>query len=154
MKLGMLGMWHAHADGIVRRVVENPKEFSLVGFYDGEPAIVEKRRKEWGPRVDGFRVFERPEQLCAEPLDGIVIEGRVYENLKLARMALEAGRPVLLEKPAGERLDEFKQVADLAQKKHLHLQITYLFRYMSAVQEMLKRARGGGIGGVYAFRAR
>jgi predicted dehydrogenase len=154
MKLGMLGMWHAHADGIVRRVVENPKEFSLVGFYDPDPAVVEARRKEWGPRVDGFRVFERAEQLLAEPVDGIVVEGRVYENLKLARMALEAGRPVLLEKPAGERLAEFKELADLAQKKHLHLQMTYLFRYMSAVQEMLKRAASGGLGEVYEFRAR
>ena len=154
MKLGMLGMWHAHADGIVRRVAENPREFTLVGFHDPDPAIVTQRRKDWEPRIADFRVFEKPEQLLAEPLDGIVVEGRVFENLKLARLALESGRPVLLEKPAGERLDEFKQLADLAQKKHLHLQLTYLFRYMSAVQEMLKRARAGGIGDVYAFRAR
>ena len=35
MKLGMLGMWHTHADGIVRQVAEHPDEFSLVGFDDG-----------------------------------------------------------------------------------------------------------------------
>jgi predicted dehydrogenase len=147
-------MWHAHADGIVRRVAENPREFTLVGFYDPDPAIVAQRRPQWEPRIPGYRVFERPEQLLAEPLDGIVVEGRVYENLKLARLALESGRPILLEKPAGERLDEFKQLADLAQKKHLHLQMTYLFRYMSAVQEMLKRAKAGSFGDVYEFRAR
>jgi predicted dehydrogenase len=154
MKLGMLGMWHAHADGIVRRVAEHPDEFTLVGFYDPDPAVVAAKRKEWERRIPGFRVFDKPEQLLAEPLDGVVIEGRVYENLQLARFALESGRPVLLEKPAGERLDELKNLADLAQRKHLHLQMTYLFRYMSAVLEMLKQARSGALGDIYMFRAR
>lgn len=154
MKLGMLGMWHTHADGIVRRVAEHPDEFSLVGFYDPDPAVVAKRKAEWSPRISGFRVFDRPEQLLAEALDGVVVEGRVYENLALAKLALESGRPVMLEKPAGEKLDEFRQLVDLAQRKHLHLQLIYLFRYMSAVQEMLRRARSGALGRIYEFRAR
>ena len=96
MRLGMLGMWHTHADGIVRQVAAHPDEFTLVGFYDPDPAVVARRRSEWGPRVPGFRVFERPEPLVAEPLDGVVVEGRVYENLALAEMALAAGRAVVL----------------------------------------------------------
>jgi predicted dehydrogenase len=154
MKLGMLGMWHSHADGIVRRVAEHPDEFSLVGFYDPDSAVVARRRSEWEPRIAGFRVFDRPEKLLAEPLDGVVVEGRVYENLALARLALDSGRPVLLEKPAGERLEEFRALVDLAQRKHLHLQLIYLFRYMSAVQEMLRLARSGALGDVYEFRGR
>ncbi len=154
MKLGMLGMWHTHADGIVRQVAEHPDEFTLVGFYDADPAVVAKRREQWGPQIDGFRVFDKPEQLLAEPLDGVVVEGRVYENLALARLALESGRPVMLEKPAGDRLDEYRQLVDLAQRKHLHVQMIYLFRYMSAVQEMLRRARAGELGRIYEFRAR
>src|SRR5262245_10826937 len=110
MKLGMLGMWHSHADGIVRRVSENPDEFSLVGFYDPDPQVVAERRKQWEPRITGFRVFETPEKLLAEPLDGVVVEGRVFENLSLARLALESGRPVMLEKPAGVRLEEFRSL--------------------------------------------
>jgi predicted dehydrogenase len=147
-------MWHTHADGIVRRVVEHPDEFTLVGFYDADPEVVRKRREQWGPQIDGFRVYDKPEQLLAEQLDGVVVEGRVYENLALARLALESGRPVMLEKPAGDRLDEYRRLVDLAQRKHLHVQMIYLFRYMSAVQEMLKRARAGELGRIYEFRAR
>jgi predicted dehydrogenase len=154
MKLGMLGMWHSHADGIVRRVAEHPGEFALVGFYDPDPAVVANRRAKWEALIPGFRVFDRPEQLLAEPLDGVVVEGRVYENLSLARLALESGRPVLLEKPAGTRLEEFREVLDLAARKHLHVQMIYLFRYMSAVQEMLRLARSGALGAIYEFRAR
>ena len=154
MKLGMLGMWHSHADGIVRRVAEHSDEFSLAGFYDPDPAVVRARRGEWEPRLGELRVFESPEKLLAETLDGVVIEGRVYENLSLARLALESGRPVMLEKPAGEKLDDFRRLIDLAQRKHLHVQMIYLFRYMSAVQEMLREARAGNLGRIYEFRAR
>lgn len=154
LRLGMLGMWHAHADGIVRRVAENPKEFSLVGFHDPDGETAAAKRKLWEPRIEGFRLFEKPEQLLEQKLDGVVVEGRVYENLKFARMALESGRPVLLEKPAGDDLDEHRKVVALARERKLHLQMIYLFRYMSAVQEMLGRARKGELGKVYEFRAR
>jgi predicted dehydrogenase len=153
-KLGMLGMWHTHADGIVRRVAENPDEFTLVGFFDAEPRVAAERRQQWQPRLPQFRLFDRPEQLLQQPLDGVVVEGRVHENLKWARLALEAGKPVLLEKPAGNDWDEYRRLSELAQRKHLHLQMIYLFRYMSAVEELLRRGRGGEFGSIYQFRAR
>lgn len=154
LKLGMLGMWHAHAPGIVRQVAAHAEEFALVGFHDPDPETVRRRAAEWRELVPGFRVFDRPEKLLEEPLDGVVVEGQVHGNLKFAKMALESGRPVLLEKPAGDRWEEFRQVIDLAQRKHLHLQMLYLFRYMPAVLEMLRRARSGELGRLYFFRGR
>src|SRR5438093_365734 len=126
MRLGMLGMWHTHADGIVSRVAENPREFSLVGFHDPDPEVVAEKRKRWEPKIPGFRVFEKPEQLLAEQLDGVVVEGLVVDNLKLARMALESGRPVMLEKPAGVNLEEHRKLIALAREKKLHVQMIYL----------------------------
>lgn len=154
LKLGMLGMWHSHADGIVRQVAEHPDEFRLIGFCDPDPQVVASQGKRWQPKIPDFKVFEKPEQLLKEPLDGVVVEGRVHENLKLAKLALESGRPVMLEKPAGDNLDEHRRLIDLAQRKHLHVQMIYLFRYMSAVQEMLSRTRKGDLGKVYKFQAR
>jgi len=153
-RLGMLGMWHSHADGIVSRVSENPKEFELVAFWDPEPEVVASRRKRWEGKVSNLRVFEKPEQVLEQKLDGVVVEQRVHENLKLARLALESGRPVMLEKPAGDTLEEHRKLVELARSKKLHLQMIYLFRYMSAVQEMLGRAKKGEFGRVYEFRAR
>ncbi len=163
LKLGMLGMWHTHADGIVRQVAEHPDEFRLVGFWDSDAKLMAERRKQWEPRIRDLRLFDKAEALLAERLDGVVVEGRVYENVALARAALESGRPVMLEKPAGDKLADFERLIDLAQRKHLHVQMIYLFRYMSAVQEMLRLARPGSprggekpgeLGHVYEFRAR
>src|SRR5581483_6516172 len=154
LRLGMLGMWHTHADGIVRQVAEHPKEFTLVGFYDADPKVVAFRQKTWSARIPNYRVFDKPERLLTEPLDGVIVEGRVHDNLRLARLAIDAGKPVMLEKPAGDNLDDYRRLLDAAQRRHLHVQMIYLFRYMSAVQEMLTRARKGTLGRIYEFRAR
>ena len=154
LRLGMLGMWHSHAHGVVRQVTEHPEEFALAGFHDPDPAVAAERRKAWEPKVPDFRLFDRAEDLLKEPLDGVVVEGRVFENLKLARLALESGRPVMLEKPAGDDLEEHRRLVALAREKKLHLQMIYLFRYMSAVQEVFARAKKGDFGRIYEFRAR
>lgn len=154
LRLGMIGMWHSHADGLVSRVAENPKEFELVGFTDPDPKVVADRTGPWSKKIKGFRVFEKPEQLLAEKLDGVVVEGRVFENLAMARLALESGRPVLLEKAAGDNLEEHRRLIELARAKKLHVQMIYLFRYMSAVREMLMRAKRGDFGRIYEFRGR
>lgn len=154
MKLGMLGMWHTHADGIVRQVAAHPDEFTLIGFHDPDPKVVAERVKNWEPLVGKLRVFDRPADLLREPLDGVVVEGQVDQNLGLARLALESGRPVMLEKPAGTDLDAYRRLIELAERKHLHVQMIYLFRYMSAVRELLDRFRQGELGQIYEFRAR
>jgi predicted dehydrogenase len=150
----MLGMWHSHASGVVRQVVEHPDEFTLVGFHDADKTVAADRRKAWEPKVPNFRYFDSPEALLKEPMDGVVVDGQVYENLKFARMALESGRPVMLEKPAGTNLDEHRKLIALAREKKLHVQMIYLFRYMSAVQEVFARAKKGEFGRIYEFRAR
>jgi predicted dehydrogenase len=150
----MLGMWHSHADGIVRQVAAHPDEFELVAFWDPEPDVVARRTKEWQPRVPSLRLCDSAEQVLQQKLDGVVVESRVHNNLKLARQAIESGRPVMLEKPAGDRLEEHLVLIELAQRKHLHVQMIYLFRYMSAVQEMFRLGRGGELGRIYEFRAR
>jgi predicted dehydrogenase len=154
LKLAMLGMWHVHADGIVRQVAAHPDEFTLVGFHDPDPQVVETRSRTWPSQIPGYRHFDSADELLRQTLDGVVVEGRVYENLRLARLALERGLPVLLEKPAGDNLDEHRRLIELARQKSLHVQMIYLFRYMSAVQELLSRGRRGELGAIYEFRGR
>ncbi len=154
LRFGMLGMWHTHADGMVRQIAANPKEFSLVGFYDRDPQEAARKQKAWEPLLGKMRLFEKAEQLVSEPLDAIVVEGRVYENVALARLAVDQGKPVLLEKPAGDNLHDFARLVELAQQKHVHVQMIYLFRYMSAIQAVLERFRKGELGSIYHYRAR
>ena len=72
LRLAMLGMWHTHADGIVRQIAEHPKEFTLVGFYDREPEVVKRRIKQWEPRI-GKAVLDLPGMFHAFSADGKLV---------------------------------------------------------------------------------
>lgn len=153
-RLGMLGMWHAHAPGLVRQIALHPDEFQLVSGWDVDENVTTQRQNEWLPLCQGFHTVGMPEDVLQSGIDGVIVEGRVFENLSLAQLAIDAGLPVLLEKPAGVDLPSFERLIDSARKKSLHIQMLYLFRYMSAVEEMFRLARNGALGSIFQFRAR
>ena len=63
----------------MRQVVDRPGEFELVGFHDPDPEVVAARRQSWGPKIPGFRVFDRPEDLLPA-VEGVVVEGRFFRD--------------------------------------------------------------------------
>ena len=150
----MLGMHHDHAHGMVRQVAGHPEEFRLVAAFDPDADLAKDRSRRWGPLLGGLPVCGSAEELFDRPLDGVIVEGPVEENLRWARMAVERRLPVMLEKPPGVDLDEYRGLIDLARRNGVQVQMIYLFRYMSAVLEMLRLARDGELGRIYEFRAR
>src|SRR4051812_30549238 len=98
LKLAMLGIFQPHAHGIVRQIAEHPDEFTLVGIHDPSPAVVADRRRQWEPLLGRLAVHETPEALLRQDLDGIIVESPVPLSMKLARLAVESGRSVMLEK--------------------------------------------------------
>ena len=154
LKLAMLGMHHDHAHGLVRQIADHPEEFRLVAAFDPDADLARDRAHRWGPLLGGLPISGSAEELLDRQLDGVVVEGRVEENLPWARMAVERGLPVMLEKPPGVDLQEYRGLVDLARRNGVRVQMIYLFRYMSAVLEMLRLARDGELGQIYEFRAR
>ena len=154
LKLAMLGMHHAHAHGMVRQMADHPGEFQLVAAFDPDVGLARDRAARWGPLLGGLPICDSAEELLGRQLDGVIVEGQVEENLHWAKMALERALPVLLEKPPGLDLAEYRGLVDLARLNGVRVQMIYLFRYMSAVLEMLRMARDGELGLIYQFRAR
>ncbi|MGC3970107.1 MAG: Gfo/Idh/MocA family oxidoreductase [Pirellulales bacterium] len=153
-RLGLLGVWHPHAPGMVRQIAAHPGEFELVGCWDPNRELLEQRREQWSALQPSLCLFDSADALLDQRLDGVLVEGVVSENLGHARRGLERGLPVLCEKPAGANIAEAEATFALACRQGVHLQMAYLFRYMSAVEEMLRRAKRGDIGHVYEFRGR
>lgn len=154
LRLGLLGMWHVHAHGMVRQIHAHRDEFDLLGCFDSEANVRGDRHSRWQRDHGPLRLCESAAELLSLPLDGVVVEGRVHENLQWARLALESGRPVLLEKPAGIDLAEFRRLHEEARRRKLHLQMIYLFRYMPAVKKLRELVRAGALGKIYQFRGR
>lgn len=62
-------------------------------------------------------------------LDLLIICSMDQYHFAHAKMALEAGYNILLEKPVSNNLEEVKVINDLATKKNLKVVVTYVLRY-------------------------
>jgi predicted dehydrogenase len=73
------------------------------------------------------------EQLLVVPgLQAVLVETRVRDLLGAAEACVCAGLHVHLDKPAGESLPQFRRILEAATKKHLRVQMGYIYRYNPA----------------------
>ena len=60
---------------------------------------------------------------------GLLSRGKSRRTSALHRRRLKHGKHVWLDKPAGDDLEAFRAVLDLAREKGLLVQLGYMFRY-------------------------
>lgn len=154
LRFGLLGAWHTHTPGLVRQIAAHPDEFQLIAAYDPEPEVVAQRQREWAPLFPRLLWCGSEEEVLDQPLDAVIIDGRISQNLEVALRTVERALPILLEKPAGIDLEKFVRLHDRASQHNVHVQLLYLFRYMSAMTEMRRMGREGYYGQIYMFRGR
>jgi len=110
MKIALLGAWHSHAIMHVSEVASRPDEFELVGMYDADDLVIAKNKERWAEYGLDIPFFSSVEEVLDSAAEAVVVEGHVYQNLDYAERALEAGKHVLLEKPAGVDLTQLARV--------------------------------------------
>src|SRR5207248_307129 len=148
IRIGLLGAGHGHAGGKLQVLQASP-EFEVVGVAEANPEV-------WD-RVQGARSFatarwiSEEELLADRSVAAVAVEGRVQDNLGLARRALETGKHVHLDKPAGDSLPEFRAVLDLARRRNRRLQMGYQFRYNGGFVFVREAVRQGWIGDVFSI---
>ena len=67
-------------------------------------------------------------------IDAIVVATPVFLHYKLAKLALEAGKHVLVEKPLTSSVSEAQDLVDLAKAKNLVLAVDHTFLFTGSVQ--------------------
>ena len=152
LKFAFLGAWHSHTGMRMRQAVQRPDELHFAGMYDPDPAVISSHKRRWANDFPDFHVFPTVEAVLNSDVDAVIADGHVYENLSYARQALEAGKHVLLEKPAGTDLDEFVKVGELAKNKGLMLLLGYMWRYNPAIHRIIELARSGAFGDIFYYR--
>ncbi len=94
------------------RALKQIRDAELVGLWNrtGETAI---RRA----REEGCRRYDTPEELVRDPrIDAVFVLTNLETHLPLARLALEAGKHVLVEKPLCASQGEVRQLIEIAAK--------------------------------------
>jgi myo-inositol 2-dehydrogenase / D-chiro-inositol 1-dehydrogenase len=101
-------------------------------------------------REQGLSVFPTAEEMFAgSELDGVLIAVPTPQHIATTRMALEAGLPVLCEKPFGLVPDEARAAGALAAEKNLALQIAYWRRFVPQLTALRRDLADGKYGAVH-----
>ncbi len=104
-------------------------------FVEGHPlfeltSIVERNKEESRERYPNSKLVRSFEELIADPaLELIVVNTPVQTHFDYAKAAMEAGKNVVLEKPATVTLREIEDLAAIADKQKVLLSIYQNRRY-------------------------
>lgn len=110
--------------------------------------IVDSAADALAPYADelGVRVVSDLDAAFAEGIDAVAIAAPAVDHARLARRALEAGKPVFVEKPLALELDDAEALATLAEQSGLPLMVGHLLQYHPAFVRLKEMVAAGEIG--------
>ncbi len=144
IKVGQIGVGHAHAGGKMATFRKLSDEFEVVGVVEPSEAI----RKKW----QDHPIYRDLPWLCTEQLlntkglEAVAVETGVGNLLSTAGQCIAAGMHIHLDKPAGESLSHFRRVLDEATRRGLAVQMGYMYRNNPAFQFCFQAVRNGWLG--------
>jgi len=133
--------------GMSGRIFHAPFLETNAGFVF--KAVVERHEKKVNKRYPDVISYNSVDELLQdEEIELVVVNTPNDSHVELAMKALNAGKHVLLEKPAAATTTEVKMMFDLARKMDKHLFIYQNRRWDSGflqVKEMIESGRLGGL---------
>lgn len=149
LKVGQIGIGHNHGEGKMLAVQKFPELFEVIGYAEENEKWVEKRGNlpcyKDLPRLSVEEIIEKS--------DAILVECDVWNLTKVAKMCVEAGKHVHIDKPASGTLAEFEELLGIAKEKNLTVQMGYMYRYNFAIQKLMDMINSGELGEIYQIDA-
>jgi predicted dehydrogenase len=142
VKYGQIGVGHAHASKM--SVYRDSDDFEVVGVVESDPAL--RARAEKSAAYKDLKWMTQEQLLNTPGLQVVGVETRVRDLLDTAETCVNAGLHIHLDKPAGESLPQYKRILDVAMRKHLLVQMGYMYRYNPAVVMMRDFLKKGWLG--------
>ena len=149
IKIGQIGIGHNHGEGKMLAVQKFPELFEVIGYAEENEKWVEKRGNlpcyKDLPRLSVEEIIEKS--------DAILVECDVWNLTKVAKICVEAGKHVHIDKPANGTLAEFEELLNIAKEKNLTVQMGYMYRYNFAIQKLMDMINSGELGEIYQIDA-
>lgn len=93
------------------------------------------------------KIYLSAEELINDnSIDAVVIATPVFSHYPIAKLALENGKHVLIEKPMTSSSAQAKELIEIALRKKLSLMVDHTFLYTGAVQKMKELVSSGFLG--------
>jgi predicted dehydrogenase len=147
IKIGQIGVAHAHAAGKMSALRALSDCYDVVGVAERDPQL-RKRCENRDPYV-GLKWMTEEQLLGARGLRAVAVETEIRDLVPTAARCVAAGVHVHLDKPAGESLPAFQELLDAARRRGLTVQMGYMFRNNPAFQLCFRAARQGWLGRIF-----
>ena len=124
LKAGVLGA--GHLGKIHLRLLQQSDKYELVGFFDPFKENAEKVAKEFG-----YKLFDSIEDLI-KAVDVVNIVTPTLSHFECAKLAIENGRHIFIEKPITKTVVEAEAIKTLASQFHIKGQVGHVERFNPA----------------------
>jgi predicted dehydrogenase len=124
LKVGVLGA--GHLGKIHLRLLNQSEKYELVGFFDPFEENANKVAAEFG-----YKKFDSIESLIAA-VDVVDIVTPTIQHFECAKMVIEAGKHIFIEKPIATTVDEAEKILALANKYNVKGQVGHVERFNPA----------------------
>ncbi|NPU84667.1 MAG: Gfo/Idh/MocA family oxidoreductase [Syntrophaceae bacterium] len=122
---------------------------SMVSMVCDMNAQTHKKVKKAYPHI---RLTTDPALLIKDPeVDAVAIATPVFTHFELAKMALQEGKSIFVEKPFTYTVSEAETLIELAQKKNLKIMVDHTFLYTGSVRKIKQLIDDHVLGDLYYF---
>jgi len=136
------GDWGAN---LVRNFANLPGA-RLVAVCDSDPARLAKTAAQY----PGTRAVARVEEIAAAPdIQGVVVAASAVSHYPLAKILLEAGKDVYVEKPLALKVEHAEELVRLAQANDRILMVGHLLLFHPGVRYLKQLVTSGELGDLY-----
>lgn len=149
LKVGQIGIGHNHGEAKMLAVRKFPELFEVVGYAEENEEWIKSRGN-----LGCYRGLKRMSVgEIIENSDAVLVESDVWDLTKYAKMCVDAGKHIHMDKPASGTLEEYKAVLDMAKEKSLVVQLGYMYRYNPAVKKCFEAVQNGDLGEIFSINA-
>ncbi|MDQ6674068.1 MAG: Gfo/Idh/MocA family oxidoreductase [Chloroflexota bacterium] len=151
LRIAQIGTRHGHAQGKWRALCTHP-DVEAVGIW--EPDAEARAAAQAKPGFGGARWFDLADEILGDAsVAAVAIEGRNHESLGMAKAAMDAGKHLWFDKPAGDDWPAFLELLEAASTRRKEIQMGYMFRYSPGFSRIADWVHAGLLGDIFAIRA-
>lgn len=145
MKVGIIGLGY-WGPNLVRNFLTHPEVSKVYGCD-----LSENRLKFIKDRFPAAELLKDYNELLNKDINIVAIATPVDTHYKFAKMALEAGKHIWVEKPYTSNSQQAQELNELAESLNLKIFVDHTFIYTGAVQKMRELVDAGEIGQIKYF---
>jgi len=133
IKVGVVGVGHLgrhHA-----RVFSGIKNCKLIGVYDNQPERAQEVASEYGTKA--FPTY----QGLLEQVDAVDVAATTTFHYELAKLALQQGKHVFIEKPITSTKEQADELLQLAKQHNKQIQVGHIERFNPVILQVASKIK-------------